>query len=372
MATKKREPVGEGRVASILASEWMTKIRKKFGDHIVNVASESHSIEIHRIPTGIFPLDYSLGGGFAVGRVNTVYGQKSSAKTTTLLKAIGNAQKLCSICYTPDGKGGCSCGEMRELVASFIDVEGTFERKWAEANGVDMKRLILTRPDYAEQGLDIAEAMLRSNECDLLALDSIAFLTSAKEIEKSHEEETVGQQARTMGKAIRKFTSALNQMANENEGRKPTIFLVNQIRMKVGLLFGNPETQPGGMAPGFAASTETKFWSGKYKMDDETKRPISVEMNFRVEKNKTAAARMEGSFHLMLADTATKKLADTYDEDFILAMAEKIGLVERKGNQWETFGRSFRKKEDMETALLTDAAFNAEMRTSLMKVLLAT
>jgi hypothetical protein len=136
------------------------------------------------------------------------------------------------------------------------------------------------------------------------------------------------------------------------------------------VVHNSPEVQPGGMAPGFAASTETKFWSGKYKMDDDSKRTMSVEMNFRVEKNKTAAARMEGSFTLVLAETKTKKLGAVYDEDFLISMGEKIGLVERKGVIWHVLGKEFRKKEDMETALLTDLAFAAEMRKVLMQVLL--
>jgi recombination protein RecA len=369
MAAKKAR-VSENRTGAVFASEWMSKIRKKFGDNIVEVASDAHSTEVQRIPTGVFALDYALGGGFPAGRVNTVYGNKSSAKTTTILKAIGSAQTLCAICFTKT-EGGCTCGENRDAVAAFIDIEGTFEKKWAEAHGVVMDRLLISRPEYAEQGLDIAEAMLRSNECDVLAIDSIAFLTAMKEIEESTEKDLVGTQARLLGKGIRKFVSALNQMANENDGRKPTIFLVNQLRMKVGLMFGNPEVQPGGMAAGFAASTETKFWSGKYKIDDETKRPMSVEMNFRVEKNKTFAARMEGSFNLVLADTQTKKLGAVHDEDFLISMGEKIGLVERKGVIWHVLGKEFRKKEDMETALLTDAAFGAEMRKTLMQVLLA-
>jgi recombination protein RecA len=362
----------ENRAASLLASDWMSKIKKKWGDSIVDVASESKHIDIHRIPTGVFPLDYALGGGFPVGRVNVCFGQKSSAKTTTVLKAIGQGQKLCGNCYTPkDDAGSCACGTFRELVAAFIDIEGTFDRKWAEANGVQMDRLLLSRPDYAEQGLDIAEAMIRSGECDIIAIDSIAFLTSMKEIEESTEKDQVGTQARLLGKGIRKFVAALNTLGNET-GRKPTVFLINQLRMKVGLLFGNPETQPGGMAPGFAASTEVKFWSGKYVMDDETKRPLSVAMNFRVEKNKTAAPKMEGEFQLILSETEHKKLAEVEDEPFVLKTAEKIGLVERQGTTWHVQGRTFRVKADMEAAMLADPDLNRELRNALMHVLLST
>lgn len=365
--------MSEDRVGEILKSDLAKKILKQFGKGALGRASESVRLDVPRIPTHIFPLDYALGGGFPAGRVSIVYGPKSSSKTTTLLKAIASAQQLCANCWTPVGSheedGTCKCGNYRDAVSAFLDVEGTFDHGWAKDNGVDLTRLLYSNPEFGEECLDIAESLVRSSECDILIIDSLAFLTPIKEIEESVSKETMGQQPRLLGKGTRKLAMALNAMRNEH-GWAPTIFLTNQIRFKLGLLFGNPETTPGGQAPGFAASVELRTQSGKYKMDDASKKPISVEMSFRVEKNKTSGARMEGSYDLILSDTEDKKKGEVADEKFVMDMAEKIGLLERKGNQWHCLGRTETAKSRIEKAMITDLSFRTELRKTLMDVLL--
>lgn len=339
-------------------------------------AADDRHQTMPRIPSGIFQLDYALGGGWPAGRVNTIYGPKSSSKTTTLLKTIGNAQKFCASCHTmsesnEDGEVlGCKCGEFRDMVCAFIDVEGTWDEKWAKNAGIDVNRLLYSRPDFAEQSLDISEALIRSGDVDLLVLDSLAFLTPIKEIEESVEKETMGVQARLIGKGVRKLNAALNAVKNEH-GRFPTIFFTNQIRMKLGVMFGNPETTPGGMAPGFVSTTEVKVWPGKYAMDETTGRPLHVDMNFRVEKNKSGPAKMEGSYRLILTDTEVKKVGEVYDEDQIVNIAQKYGLVEGSGSSWQCLGEKFPGKSPIERRLLTDLPFKKKLRDALMTVLLA-
>lgn len=365
----------EDRVGAVLKSDLAKKILKQFGKGALGRASECVRLEVPRIPTHIFPLDYALGGGFPAGRVSIVYGPKSSSKTTTLLKAVASAQQLCANCWTPVGAhptdGTCVCGDYRDAVSAFLDVEGTFDRGWANDNGVDLTRLLYSNPEFGEECLDIAEALVRSGECDVLIIDSLAFLTPLKEIEESVSNQTMGEQPRLLGKGVRKLAMALNAMRNEN-GWAPTILCTNQIRFKLGLLFGNPETTPGGQAPGFAASVELRTQSGKYKMDEATKKPISVAMKFKVEKNKTSGARMEGEYDLILSDTDTKKKGEVADEKFVMDMAEKIGLLERKGNQWHCLGRTETAKSRMEQILIQDMSFRTEMRKTLMDVLLTT
>jgi recombination protein RecA len=175
----------EDVIGQVLANELLAKLAKKHGSSIFKKASEYGVEQLPRIPTGIFLLDYALGGGFPVGRVNLVYGHKSSSKTTTVLKAVGNAQKMCANCYSfPDEAGKCKCKKFRECVAAYIDVEGTWDAKWAALHGVDLSRLIISVPEYAEQSLDIAEGLVLSGKVDVIVLDSIAFLTPAKEIEE--------------------------------------------------------------------------------------------------------------------------------------------------------------------------------------------
>lgn len=364
----------DGRTSTALASDVVQKLKKKHGVNVIQLASEAPAMEISFIPTGIFALDYALGGGFAAGRVHVVYGQKSSAKTTVVLKTIASAQKRCATCQSlPTEAGKCKCGKFRETVVAYLDVEGTFDKNWAAKMGVDNTRLLFTRPEYAEQAIDVADALIRGGECDMICIDSIAFLSVAKELEESAEKIGVGAQARLMGIGVRKFVSALNWLANEHSGRKPTIMLVNQLRMKVGLMFGNPEVQPGGLAHGYAASSETLFRSGKYKMDEATDRPLYADFHFKVDKNKTATPKIEGDFRMMMSDTDHKKVGDSADEELIAKMCEKYGLLERagKGGVITFCGKQFRSMELAEQALVEDRAMYKQATDSLMFLLLA-
>jgi recombination protein RecA len=256
------------------------------------------------------------------------------------------------------------------MTCTYIDAEGTFDHVWAAKLGVDPDRVILAAPDHAEESLDIAEALILSKACDIIVIDSLAFLTPMAEIEKSTSDESPGVQARVLGKATRKFVAALNHVANEEEGWKPTIFALNQIRMKIGVMYGNPETTPGGLAIGFATSTEVKLNNPKYEMDKETGRPLHADIPFRVDKNKTGVPKMEGNYRLILSDTEHKKMGQVYDEDFIVKMAEKVGLLEGAGSSWKILGRQFKGKTLIEIALLEDPSFAAEVRKALKTVLL--
>ena len=372
------EQVGEekeSRTAQVMAGETVANIKKKWGGNMLIKASDERYQNTPRISSGIFALDWALGGGWAAGRINTIYGPKSAAKTTTMNKTVAQAQKLCGNCMSPrdlEGRPNCTpaCTGFREIVCAYIDVESTWDANWAKKNGVDLERLMFCKPEFAEQSLDILEALIRSADVDVIVLDSLAFLTPAKEIEESTAKETVGVQARLLGKGTRKFVAALAAIKNEHS-RWPTIFFTNQIRMKVGVMFGNPETQSGGLAPQFAATSEVKLWSGKYEMDEKTGRPIHADMNFRVEKNKSDVPKMEGSFRLMLTSTETKQMGDIYEEDTMVDLAHKFGLVEGHGNSWTCLGEKYAGKSMVERRLLTDPPYKAMFRQTLMKILLA-
>jgi recombination protein RecA len=373
-----------GRMNAFLQGEIAAKIRKTHGASILQKACDMPVQDIPLISSGIFMLDYALGGGWPVGRINTLYGPKSGGKTTTLLRTIANAQKLCRLCYryldkyvekeivSPEAL--CKCkGDVqeREFSVLYMDVESAWDPKWARMHGIDDERLAVSAPEYAEQSLDLAEAAILSGQIDIVALDSIAFLTPQKEIEESTAKDLMGAQPRVVGKGIRKFVSALNTIGNSNHGRKPTVFFTNQIRMKLGMLFGNPETSPGGMAPGFSASTEVRVEAGKVEVDETLKRPVSIEMKFKVDKNKMAAPKVTGTYNMMLFEAHGKKIGELYDEPEIIAEAERMGLVEKKGNGWGCLGESFPKRDALEERMLKDRAFNNAMRKALMQVLQA-
>jgi recombination protein RecA len=358
------------RLSSLLASELVKKIQKKHGGSILMRASDFKVQQRPRIPTGIFQLDYALGGGLPVGLVSTMYGAKSASKTTTFLKAIANAQNMCSNChlFRTDESWGCRCKKPRDFVMVYMDVEGTLDLPWAQSLGVDTSKMIVSVPEYAEQTLDIAEAFVRSGECDILVLDSIAFLTPQKEIEESIEKDQMGIASRIIGRGIRKFTAAVNGVGNET-GRRPTIFFTNQIRMKIGVMYGSPETQSGGQAPGYAAAVEVKLWPGKYEMDEVSKKPVTVEINFRVEKNKTSGAKMEGQYKMFVSDAGDRHKGDIEDELQMVDWAETAGIVQRSGG-YQCNGETFRIKEDLVKRLAKDRLFKAKLWNAVMPILL--
>lgn len=386
------------RFNKLMASKTMMAIQKEHGKGIIRRSSEHHASHSYYIPTGILPLDYALGGGWRVGAIHTLWGNKSGGKTTTLLKTIGMSQQMCANCWTfaefsnpTTGeyykKPKCKCGKYREVVAAYIDVESTWDDDWAKRNQVQTDRTLLCVPEYAEQSLDIAEGLLRSGDCDVLALDSLAFLTPEKEINESNSKLLMGEQPRVVGKGVRKFVAALNHMGNQTE-RRPTLFFTNQVRMKLGLMFGNPETQPAGQAPQFASTTEVRFTGGKYDLEKEKKskdseenaapggmsktNALSVEIPFRIEKSKQGAPKRDGSYNLILADTEFKRKGDVYDEPVLMAEAERYEIIKPgSGSKWECAGVPFTSKKAIEEALMKSGDFKRLLSSQVLSCLLA-
>ncbi len=361
----------KGRLASFLKSDTVAKIHKSHGSSMLIRASDRKAQTWRRLPSGILPLDLALGGGFPAGVVNTLWGDKGATKTSTIIKTMANAQKMCRDCYKPFPENAiipehaCVCkGKKadRQIVCAFIDVEGTLDLGWCQMLGLDIEELLLSQPDFAEASLDILEGVLREGSVDIVALDSLAFLAPKKEIEESTAKDLMGVQARTIGKGIRKLTSALNSVGLTNgHERRPTVFFTNQVRMALNVMFGNPETAAGGKAPGFAAVTEIKMRPGKYEMDEITGFPLMAEMKFRVEKNKAGFNKMEGEYKLVLSSTAHKKVGETYDEPWLLERGQIYGVVERKGMTWSCLDKKFGKKEDLLAAFLADKQFKARV-----------
>jgi recombination protein RecA len=324
---------------------------KEYGKGAVQFAIDHGHENMSRITTGVLPLDVSLGGGLPVGRVSMFYGPKSSSKTTCFLRSLGRAQRMCSNCWTAafpiwrvDVSGlkpKCECGQYRKVNAAWLDVEGVWDEVWSR-KFLDIERVVFSSPETGEQACDIADSLLRSGAVDIIVIDSVAFMTAVAEIERSSTEQTMGTQARLLGTMFRKLVSGTNAV-NQRDGRRPTVWFTNQIRMKIGVMFGNPETVPGGYSQGFATSTETRFSAGKYAEDKETKIVTSAEMKFRNEKNKTAVAKLEGEYKLVLHDTEVKKVGDVIDEDYAMKMGAQCGLIEfgrgRAATIWE--GKEF-------------------------------
>jgi recombination protein RecA len=240
-STKSDRPTAAQR---FMKSDAVKGLLKSIGDGSVSTAAEARDVTA-KLPTGIFQFDYALGGGWPIGRIQHIYGRKSSSKTTTVLRSFAKAQRACANCWRifrdipPAGAKAsfCPCKNYREPVCGYMDAEGALDLEWAQTLGVDLDRLILSRPPVAEEGIDVADIWLRSGEMDFIAIDSVAFLVPLKEQEKDSGSLQPGEHARLVNKLVRKMVSG-SLSIQRSTGRYPTVFLLNQIREKIGVMFG--------------------------------------------------------------------------------------------------------------------------------------
>ncbi len=281
----------------------VTQIEKQFGKGAIMTLGQNFKADVPAIPTGSITLDMALGvGGIPRGRVVEIFGPESSGKTTLTLSVIAQAQKL---------KGS----------AAFIDAEHAFDSAYAKKLGVNLDDLLISQPDTGEQALEIAEMLVRSNALDVIVVDSVAALVPKAEIEGDMGASHMGLQARLMSQALRKLTGVISKS-------NCTLIFINQLREKIGVMFGNPETTPGGRALKFYASVRLDIRRiAQIKRGEEI---VGGRVRVKVVKNKVAAPFKQAEFDLM------------YDEGVsavgsILDMAETHGVTRQSGS-WIVYG----------------------------------
>jgi recombination protein RecA len=281
----------------------LSKIERDFGEGAIMKMGEDYRADIGVIPTGSLALDAALGiSGVPRGRIVEIYGPEASGKTTLTLNIVASAQKI----------GGN---------VAFIDAEHAFDPAYAKKIGVNLDNLLISQPDNGEQALEIAETLVRSNAIDVIIVDSVAALTPRKEIEGDMGDSHMGLQARLMSQALRKLTAIISKTGT-------CVIFINQIRMKIGVMFGNPETTTGGRALKFYTSVRIDLRRiASLKKGDEV---VGTRVRAKVVKNKLAAPFKQAEFDILFDEGISRASG-------LIDMAETMGILKKTGT-WFSYG----------------------------------
>ena len=298
----------------------MDKIEKSFGKGSIMKLGDDSFEDVEVVPTGSVGLNSALGvGGYPRGRIIEIYGPESSGKTTLAIHAIAEAQKM----------GG---------IAAIIDAEHAFDRFYAQKLGVDIDNLLISQPDCGEQALEIAEQLIRSSAIDIVVIDSVAALTPKAEIEGEMGDNKVGLQARLMSQALRKLTSAISKT-------KTTCIFINQLREKIGVMFGNPETTTGGNALKFYASVRLDIRRVSQLKDGED--AIGNSVRVKVVKNKVAPPFRKAEFDIMFGEGISRT-------GEIVDLGVQYGIIKKSGSFFSYNDTKLAQGRDRTKALIAD------------------
>ena len=315
----------------------IAQIEKEFGKGSIMRLGDFETQNIDVIPTGCLALDIALGvGGIPRGRIVEIYGPESSGKTTVSLHIVAEAQKL----------GG---------TAAFIDAEHALDPNYAARLGVDIKNLYVSQPDTGEQGLEIAESLVRSGSIDILVIDSVAALTPKAEIDGEMGDSHVGLQARLMSQALRKLTAIVNKT-------KTCVIFINQLREKVGIMFGNPETTPGGKALKFYSSVRLDVRKGEVIKEGDT--PVGARTKVKVVKNKVAPPFKTAEFDIVFGLGISQ-------ESCILDIAVNMDIIQKSGAWFSYNGEKIGQgRENVKKYLMENPAFAEEVTAKIRESLI--
>ncbi|MEG0177809.1 recombinase RecA [Anaerorhabdus sp.] len=322
----------------VLLEEALKQIEKQYGKGSIMKLGDRANVEVDAICSGSIALDYALGiGGYPKGRIVEVYGPESSGKTTIALHAIAECQKA----------GGR---------AAFIDAENAIDPMYAKALGVNIDELILSQPDSGEQALEITEVLIRSGAIDLVVIDSVAALVPQAELDGEMSDSNIGLQARLMSKAMRKLAGVMNRSSC-------TAIFINQLREKVGIMFGNPETTPGGRALKFYASVRLDVRRGEAIKNGTD--VIGNKVNIKVVKNKVAPPFKVATVDMMYGEGISR-------QGELIQMASDFDIIQKAGAWFSYKGEKIGQgKEAVRAFLIANPLIEEEVAVALKEKLFA-
>jgi len=337
-------------MADDVLREFIAKINAAYKGEIVEVGGRFGALTLGRFSSGILSLDCALGGGFPFSRVMVVAGNESSGKTLMALKAVEQIKNYDH--HTHLHRDFCDPKTFLPGRCLFVDLEGTFDLAWAKAvANWDTEWHAVARPEYAEQAIDIVGSAMEENVFDLIVVDSIAQMTPTKEIECSAEDWQQGLAARLMNKAMRKWVARLNKISQGNPAGGPAIMCLNQFRVTMGVMYGDPRVMPGGKGQVFASSIIIYNRSQKVS-DGADKETSSVELGGVTMKNKTYVPKLNFTYNMGLRDGEKLAKGEVDNLKQLYTLGSKYGIIEhaKTGDDWYVGKRSWKTKK----ALLAD------------------
>ncbi len=297
---KKKEKKEDKTIGGTMLEDTLKSIQTKFGEGAIMKFGDSPKVDVNVIPTGSIGLDMALGvGGIPRGRIIEIFGPESSGKTTLSLHIVAEAQKMGGVC-------------------AYIDAEHAMDPEYTKKLGVNINNLLISQPDNGEQALEIVESLVRTGKIDVIVIDSVAALTPKDEIEGDMGAYHVGKQARLMSQALRKLTAIVAKS-------KTVVIFINQIRMQIGVMFGNPETTPGGKALKFYTSVRLDIRKiAQIKKGEDI---VGSRTRVKIVKNKVAAPFKQTEFDIIYNEGISK-------EGEIMALGERFKIIEKTGNSY--------------------------------------
>lgn len=326
-------------LATILAAA-----RKSKGD---GIAVSGRTIQpVERVPTGVFEFDLATGGGFPRGRYTIIYGPEASGKTNAVYKGIAQAQQMPPPCNK----------------AVFIDLEGTFDPLWAEKFGVDVDELVVIKPGYGEEAGDLLDAVIRADDVLFIGFDSLAVMVSSREAEQSLEKFDVGTSSLLVKRMMNKVILALNE--EEKRGHRPAVVFINQTRFKIGVMFGNPETMPGGKAMLFLASLIIRISAKKVvEKSVNPDLPSFMETTASIKKAKVPITSTEFEYAMCVLEQSGLGIGDSNSWNLVANHLKQMGMLTNTGKGWELEGKVYKTLSMIEGTYQAENGFALHLQT---------